>query len=281
MLINPRQVPPRQVPPRQVPLAPGIPRVLHQIWIGGAPMPARWEGFAARLRALHPAWEYRLWGDAEAAALLASGPDWARALYAAWDNFGYRSDLLRLLILSEFGGVYLDTDCEPVRPLDPLLEGRDAFLGATFSPQPIREVLVENAVIAAAPGHPFVALALARIREACALVSPGDFAAGRPNIVFLTGPARLSRVLMEWRAAEPSVASDLSALPARALYPVVPGGLAQNQERPPATPEEFPGAYLVHWWDGSWVRQQEAQRQGHGVRPDARPVAPLYPYGGR
>ena len=252
----------------------GIPRLLHQVWIGPAPLPARWAAFAARLRALHPAWEYRLWGDAEAAALLAAGPDWARALYAAWDNPGFRSDLLRLLVLQICGGVYLDTDCEPVRALDPLLAGRGAFLGATFAPQPIREVLVENAVLAAAPGHPFVALMLARVRDACALVTAGDFAAGRPDVVFLSGPARLSRTLMEWRAAEASVAGDVSVLPPEAFYPVVPGGPSDGP-RAPASPAEFPGTFLVHWWDGSWVRQQEAQRAGSASAAPP-PSAPLY-----
>ena len=240
-------------------LAESIPRRLHQIWLGGRPLPARWEDFSKRLQAMNPDWEYHRWADADADALLFGTP--YEPAYRAWSNPGFRSDILRLLILQQVGGVYLDTDCEPVRPLSPLLAGRMGFIGATFSPQPIVEVLVENAVMAACPGHPFLEAALTAAMEGCALFTAGDFARGVPNVVQLTGPAMLSRVLMQYRQSPASVALDFSVLPSFALYPVVPGGRWQYEARPAATPDEFPGTFLIHWWDGSWVREQEAQKQ--------------------
>ena len=244
------------------PVAPsmlGIPALLHQIWLGGRPLPARWADFSDRLQAMNPEFQYKRWGDADADALIAGTP--YEPFYRAWTNPGFRSDILRLLILQQFGGIYLDTDCEPVRPLDCLRAGREAFLGATFQPQPIHEVLVENAAIGSCPGHPFLASALSAILAVCAIFSMGDFAKGVPNVVLLTGPGQLSSVLTEYRHKPESIAFDVSVLPTRAFYPVVPGGPWQHTFRPPAVPEEFPGTLLIHWWDGSWVREQEAQKQ--------------------
>jgi len=239
---------------------PGIPRIIHQIWLGGHAMPPRWAAFADRLRALHPGWEYRLWTDADVPALLTADTSGAATHYTRWNNFGFRSDLLRLMVLRRHGGVYLDTDCEPLRPLDGLVTGPSALIGATFEPQPIRECLVENAVIGSCAHHPFIGLALARIAEACAGISDGDFAAGRPNVVFLTGPAFLSSRLLEYRQSPESPARDVCILPGKAFYPVTPGGPLQGRDLPPTAPGDYPGSWCIHWWDGSWVRQQEAQR---------------------
>ena len=243
------------------PLPPGagIPALLHQVWLGADPLPTRWEDFSDQLQAMNPDFEYRRWGDVDADALIAGTP--YEQLYKGWANPGFRSDILRLLILQQFGGIYLDTDCEPVRPLSNLRSGREAFLGATFQPQPIREVLVENAVIGSCPGHPFIQAALSAVLAACEAVTPDEFARGAPNVVLLSGPGQMSRVLTEYRQKPESLAFDVSVLPSRAFYPIIPGGEWQYAVRPAATRDEFPDTYLVHWWDGSWVRLQEDQKK--------------------
>jgi len=71
----------------------------------------------------------------------------------------------------------------------------------------------------------------------------------------------MSRVLTEYRQKPESLAFDVSVLPSRAFYPIVPGGDWQYAVRPAATRDEFPDTYLVHWWDGSWVRLQEDQKK--------------------
>jgi hypothetical protein len=67
-------------------------------------------------------------------------------------SFSHRSDIIRLQKLSDMGGVYLDMDTITVRSLDPLLE-----YSCTIGLQgrsPVEGFC--NAVIAAAPGDPFV-----------------------------------------------------------------------------------------------------------------------------
>ena len=38
-----------------------IPKKIHQIWIGNAPIPEHCEAFAREMQEMHPDWEYKLW----------------------------------------------------------------------------------------------------------------------------------------------------------------------------------------------------------------------------
>lgn len=94
-------------------------KILHQIWIGPYPMPPKEAGLTAGIRdnmAKHnPDWTYKLWTDA-------SLPDMPEKFRVLWKQFGdrrdyaFQADLLRVFLLYEYGGMYLDTD---FRMLDP------------------------------------------------------------------------------------------------------------------------------------------------------------------
>ncbi len=118
--------------------AAAIPRVLHRIWLGDAPMPPAHVRYGETWQDLHPAWDFRLWTDADAPT--PPGVERAR-------NVGERSDLVRYEILRRHGGVYVDTDVECLRPIDELLEGVTAFAAYEVPGR------LCNAVIGAAPGH--------------------------------------------------------------------------------------------------------------------------------
>ena len=225
-----------------------IPPAIQQIWIGRKPLPVRWAKFGRQIRALHPGWKYRLWTDADLPELFAAFPAF-EPLYRQWTNYGYQSDILRLLILCLNGGVYLDTDCEVIRPLDALAAGCDAFCGATFPGEPFRQVLVQNAVLGACAGHPWLSLTLSRLREGLEAMGRDGRTlhaarADLMHILDLTGPGLLSRTLAEYRALPASYASDVRVVPARFLFPSGPDK--------PQSPAQYPDAFLLHRWDNSW-----------------------------
>ena len=90
---------------------------------GDAPLPETARAYEETWREHHPCWEFRLWGDEEARRLVP-----ARALRACRSR-SEQSNLLRYEVLRRFGGLYVDTDVECRRPLDPLLEGVDSLAG--------------------------------------------------------------------------------------------------------------------------------------------------------
>ena len=132
-----------------------IPKIIHQIWLGPKRPPGFFLKFRESWQKLHPDWEYRLWTDSD----LATYDFDLRDLYDASDNFGEKSDILRCEILLKYGGVYVDTDFECIKPLDELLYKYDFFTGIEPPheiPESSRVMLVSNALIGTVPGHPIL-----------------------------------------------------------------------------------------------------------------------------
>lgn len=106
-----------------------IPRIIHYVWIGGAPFPPLVEQCLASWHKYMPIWEYREWNEhtiAEAMHLntfeevLLAWPPYVREALEA-RKYAFVSDYVRLWALEREGGVYLDTDVEILRPYDDLL----------------------------------------------------------------------------------------------------------------------------------------------------------------
>lgn len=106
-----------------------IPRILHYIWIGGAPFPPLVERCVASWHQQMPDWEYREWNEQSIAKamgldsfdeVLAIWPSYVREALEA-RKFAFVSDYVRLWALEREGGVYMDVDFEVYRSFEPLL----------------------------------------------------------------------------------------------------------------------------------------------------------------
>ena len=101
-----------------------IPKVIHYCWFGGSEMPAAYKKYMESWKRYCPDYEIKLWNE--------QNFDFSDNLYArqAYEQkkWAFVSDYARLKIIYEFGGIYLDTDVEILRPLDDLLELK-GFLG--------------------------------------------------------------------------------------------------------------------------------------------------------
>lgn len=129
-----------------------VPKVIHQIWLGGA-VPEAVREWTATWPRLHPGWEYTLWTDANSPT--PASPE-------AFDRMptpAGKADLLRLQLLREHGGVYVDADFEAHRAMDPLVRDRNLTLLSQHG-------IVCNGFAASAPGHPFIAAVEDRAIEA-------------------------------------------------------------------------------------------------------------------
>ena len=272
MLINPHGAPPRQVPAAPVfaprkdagpslpgfppPDAPNIPPILHYVWVKdkrksghktgrAGQMPAQEQEWMAAAKALHPHWEHRMWTGRGLPRLWADDPFGLKEGYDRGLNPGFQSDLLRLLILWLYGGVYCDTDVELRRPLDALCAGCDAFIGATFFPQVHERVLVENAVLGFSPHHPFLTQVLTHLAAASRNWPhrSDDFM----DTVYLSGPGMLSEQLLAWRGRPSGLRSDVAVIPRRFLH-----GISYEATKSPVNPDDYPDAYAFHWLKGKW-----------------------------
>jgi hypothetical protein len=184
-----------------------IPKILHYVWFGPTPMPPAYRGYIEGWRQLLPDWDVIGWTDRNL--------DWsARYINEAFATRGWTrlADYMRVHALHRFGGFYLDTDVELIRPLDPLC-GEEVVLG--FQSRLRTPSWVNNAVIGARPGHPF----LARWLGAFEARMPGWRRMGDAH-----GPGLVTRLLEEdglddAPALAPRCVGAVTLLPPDRFYP--------------------------------------------------------------
>ncbi len=130
-----------------------IPRVFHQIWLGPNPLPDEYRRYQQTWLDHHPGWELRLWTEENLPGDLRR-PEAAEKLRAPAE----RANILRLELLWREGGVYVDTDFECLRSIEPLIEDAELFITLAKADR------VNNALMGSVPGHPLLERALGEIR---------------------------------------------------------------------------------------------------------------------
>jgi inositol phosphorylceramide mannosyltransferase catalytic subunit len=201
-----------------------IPPVLHRVLLPpladeGA-VRRNWRRFAR----LHPNWELRTWDRFD--------PDSFPKTYDALTRCrgpAQQADLMRLEILWREGGIYVDTDCEPVRRMDPLRS-----LGCFFGSED--GVHYSTGVIGAVAGHPAVGAYLDGVVD-------GDRVGADLPVNEATGPMFATQVL--------AGRTDVTLLPPEAFYPE-PFADSTRRFRRSRRRLAGPGTYVVHRWAHSW-----------------------------
>lgn len=101
-----------------------IPHIIHYCWFGGSEMPQVAKNCIESWHKYMPSWEYMLWNEDNFDVNICP---YTREAYQS-KKYAFVSDYVRLWALNQYGGIYLDTDVEVFRALDPLLDNR-AFAG--------------------------------------------------------------------------------------------------------------------------------------------------------
>ena len=84
-----------------------IPKLIHQTW-KERQVPPSHAAYQQSWLTHHPAWEYRLWTDADNRAFLAQHYAWFLPIYDYYPQPIMRVDAVRYFILYHYGGLYVD-----------------------------------------------------------------------------------------------------------------------------------------------------------------------------
>ncbi len=223
-----------------------IPHIFHQIWVGGKPLPEKYKKWQKTWEST-PGWTYKLWTDADVETF-----DFAtKERYLAEKNMGARADILRLEILFRFGGVYVDTDFECLKPeaFAVLNSTYDFYCGIT--PLDRATFVVANGLIGSISGHPVLKACLDSLATQTT-IKRSSFA------IVNNGPGLLTQMVL--RHANTGYRDII--FPPTFFYPL---GVEQMLRKPYAsmadTNEKLeklkrdtvkPESVAIHWWDGSW-----------------------------
>ena len=217
-----------------------IPKIIHQVWLGGE-LPEKYREWGNTWKKFHPGWEYKLWTDREADGFEMTN----RELYDKVDNLGAKSDIFRLEILYKYGGVYVDTDFECLKPFDHLCKMTSLFAGLAYS----KEVLAYNGLIGASRKNPMVAACIESLKETLYNYDRRMILSSE-EIMARTGPDNFTKVLL---AQIKTGRVDLILFPVTFFY------CFPNNERFKGNDEQIvrsyvcPESYAIHYWSTAWV----------------------------
>lgn len=102
-----------------------IPKTIHYCWFGGNPLPKLAEKCIKSWKKYCPDYEIIRWDESNYD--IASAPLYVRQAYEA-KKWAFVTDYVRLQVIYEHGGIYLDTDVELIKPLDRFL-AHQAYFG--------------------------------------------------------------------------------------------------------------------------------------------------------
>lgn len=124
-----------------------IPKRFIRIWLGNKKIPDLFETWWGEFKSLHPKWEFITITDNNISDYV-NIPDSIRDIYNNVGSYAGRSDILRILILYEIGGIYIDTDIMPLKSFDNLTNFKSPFIALRSKKS------FESAVIGAPKKHP-------------------------------------------------------------------------------------------------------------------------------
>lgn len=102
-----------------------IPRIIHYCWFGGNPKPKLAQKCIKSWKKYCKDYELREWN--EQTFDISSAPLYVRQAYEA-KKWAFVTDYVRLFAMVNYGGIYMDTDVEVIKPLDQYLH-HQAFSG--------------------------------------------------------------------------------------------------------------------------------------------------------
>ena len=140
-----------------------IPRIIHQVWLtspDAGSVPTKFIDNVNSFLKHNPNWTYFFWTNAMVRALLNERYPELLPLYDSFNEIVVKGDMVRYILLYEFGGVYADFDVVCHRPLDIVITKYPCML----VPEPFEHAVlwyqssfvVINAIMMCKPKHPFL-----------------------------------------------------------------------------------------------------------------------------
>lgn len=117
-----------------------IPKIIHYIWFGGKPFPSKVQECIDSWHKYMPEYQFILWDEKK---FDVNSVPFTKQAYAN-KKWAFVSDYVRIYALNKYGGWYLDTDIEILKPLAPFEMNRmvlgtdhDGALTALMGSEPL------------------------------------------------------------------------------------------------------------------------------------------------
>jgi len=191
-------------------------KIIHFIWYGKnmPENPYKW-------KMMNPDWEVMIWNRENMPKLINQ-----RLFYILSPVWDMQSDIARVEILYRYGGLYLDCDIIPLRPLGNFFEEYGDLVGF-YENESIRPGLICNAVMASIKHHP----AWITLMEYYSKLDPSK------RDTFVPGHMRCSSITPYF------IKANMQVLPSYYFYPEWWKTIVRDPK-----PEDYPNSFGFHLW---------------------------------
>ena len=233
-----------------------IPKIFHQLWFDfgkGSMVPEHFEKNTKRLLELHPGWKYKLWTEDEVDHLIQDNlPDFLQ-IWRQYDVKIKKHDSARPVILSKYGGVYLDHDFIPIKNIEPLL-GNNTFVIANEDNDCMR---IGNAFIGSIPKHPIFLEVLNDMYQEDTITK---------DVLSATGPLLWTSTIEHYLAEDSKASEGFTIYSPKYLYPCSINKKDNFEkytfENIELIKEKFPECFLFQqfastWWPDEYKKKSD------------------------
>lgn len=212
-----------------------IPKIIHYCWFGGKPKPDDINKYIASWKKYCPDYEIREWNESN---FDINENDYCREAYEA-KKWAFVTDYVRLKVLYEYGGFYMDTDVEVVKPLDPLCVF-NAVAGYES------EAYIQTGVIGACLQNEWISMLLQNYKKRHFLLKNGEFDSST-NVTFIT-TLTANKYSLNLHGQTVTFGSNMVILPFD--YLCAKNMIDMKIYRTKHT-------YTIHHFEGSWLSEEE------------------------
>ena len=213
-----------------------IPKIIHYCWFGGNPKPQLVLDCIESWRKYCPDYEIREWNEDN---FDVNSVQYVKEAYEA-KKWAFVSDYVRLHALSMYGGIYLDTDMELLKPIEKFMSD-DAFVGYETKDSPA------TGIIGCVSGHPLIEK-LSEYYKKHPFSRDGE-------IVTSSGPVIISGIFEQEGTkldGKLKTSCGCKIYPEKTFYP---NGMAELFNRHPKE------SFAYHHYMGSWGAQGSIYRR--------------------
>jgi mannosyltransferase OCH1-like enzyme len=216
-----------------------IPKIIHQIHMGKRPLSEQELKWQNTWKEYNPEWEFILWDDEKLKTLNIINEQYLNDC----DNYSMKSDILRFDILFQFGGLYIDTDFECLKPIDPLF-GDDDFI---FYRQRHSGPYICGAFLASTKHNTFVKKLVDGIDQRTKTHQ-------KEHCVQKYGPAYVTNMVDDTYGSSYKKSAKFDPT---YVYPFLWKDKRINKKLTHTElKKKYPDAFAAHWWNSSWQNDE-------------------------
>ena len=232
----------------------------HYVWLGGKPLSHSAKYCINSWRKFCPSCEIKEWNEAN---FPIDKYTWVREAIRT-KKYAFASDYIRIKVLKEYGGIYMDTDVELTKDITPLLEDSfvTGFLNHHFGTDYMKNVSddgmlidsgekatgfgINTGFIYSKPYHPVIDLLDSKI-----------YNGGDKHFVNLDGT--INQMIID--GVVMNVLHDYFNAKFKDLTQELSDGIKIYNSQVIATQKTASkSSYLIHWFDGSWKESPKTKK---------------------